>query len=298
MRCTSPRTAWIDPQGGKPIFALWSGVSPGREFLIGCGRCLGCTLDRASSWALRAQHEARYYERNSFLTLTWSDEHFPESPEAARLEVRRFQARFYKEFGSHRFFGCLETGSKSNRIHAHLVPFGEDFKDGGRVVGKSKSGDPLWTNPVLERLWPFGIANCGEFTPASAAYISRYICKKAEGVDAVPFTHPVTGEIRMWPTVYRPFYPSRPALGMRFLDEFSEDVWSGLRARGGAHLPTPRAYSKRLKLVDPDRYEQAVEDRIVSMTAKRDLYEESPARQEVKDEVIRARLNFFSSGRS
>lgn len=298
MRCTSPKTVWTNPEGGRPIFSLWSGVSPGREFLIGCGKCLGCTLDRSSSWALRVQHEARYFERNCFLTLTWDDEHLPESPEAARYEIRKFQARYLKEFGLHRFFGCLELGSRSRRIHAHLIPFGEDFKAGAWQIGRSKSGHPLWRNAVIEKLWPFGFADVGELTSESASYVARYVTAKVEGPQSVWLTHPVTGELREWPTLYRPFYPSRPALGMRFLDEFAEDVWSGLRARGGARLPTPPAYSKRLKVLDADRYEQLVEDRIQSVTAKRDLSEESPQRMEAKAEVMAAKLKFFTQERS
>lgn len=299
MRCTSPRTVWTNPEGGRPIFDLWSGVEPGREFLIACGKCLGCSLDKAASWALRAEHEARYFERSSFLTLTFDDEHLPESPEAARREVRLFQKRFRKEFGAgHRFFGAMELGEKSNRIHAHLLVYGEDFKAGAFPVPGGSREHPLWSNPVLERLWPHGFASVGELTPKSAAYVAQYVCAKATRPPVVSVVHPVTGEVRQWPTVYRPFYPSRPALGIRFFDEFSQDVWSGLRARGGARLPTPRAYLKRMESSDADRYEQLVEDRIVAVTAKRDLHEESPERQAVKAEVMAARLRFFTRGRS
>lgn len=299
MRCTSPKTVWTNPDGGRPIFNLWSGVSPGREFLIGCGRCLGCQLDRSSSWATRATHEARYFDRNCFVTLSWRDEAMPSNPAEARYELRKFQARFRAEFGAgKRFFGCMELGERFSRPHAHFIVYGEDFKEACRPLGSSKSRNPLWTNPVLDRIWPFGFAWVGEFTSDSAAYVARYVVKKAGQPAVVSLAHPVTGELADWPTVYRPFYPLRPALGVRFLEEFSEDVWSGLRARGGARVPTPRAYSKRLKVVDPDRYEQLVEDRIQAMTAKRDVSEESPQRMEAKAEVMRAKLNFFTRERS
>lgn len=192
----------------------------------------------------------------------------------------------------------MELGERFSRPHAHFIAYGEDFKDGAVPKKNSRSGHPLWTNPVLDRLWPFGFADVGEFSEQSAAYVARYVVKKAGQPSTVRLMQPVTGEVADWPTLYRPFYPLSPALGVRFLEEFSEDVWSGLRARGGARLPTPRAYSKRLEALDPERYEQAVEDRIFVMTRDRDLSEESVARQAVKAEVLRARLNFFTQERS
>lgn len=299
MRCTSPKTVWENPEGGRPIFSLWSGVAPGREFLIGCGKCLGCQLDRSSSWATRAVHEARYFDRKCFLTLTWRDEDMPGNPGEARYEIRKFQVRFRKEFGSgHRFFGCMELGKQFCRPHGHLLVYGEDFKAGAFAVPGGSREHPLWSNPVLDRLWPFGFASVGELTQESASYVARYVVKKVGQPSTVRLVHPVTGEVAEWPTVYRPFYPLRPALGVRFLEEFSEDVWSGLRARGGARIPIPRAYSKRLKADDPERHDQLVQDRIQAMTAKRDLSEESPQRMAVKAEVMRAKLNFFTRERS
>lgn len=299
MRCTSPRTAWVNPQGGRPLFGLWSGVEPGREFLIACGKCFGCSLDKSSDWALRAQHEARYFDRKSFLTLTFNDEHLPESPEAARREINLFQKRFRKHYGAgHRFFGAMELGERNKRIHAHLLVYGEDFRADAFPVPGGSYEHALWSNPVLQRLWPFGFSSVGELNEKTAAYVAGYVCAKATRPRLVSVVHPVTGEVRQWPTLYRPFYPSRPALGIRFFDDFAEDVWSGLRARGGARLRTPAAYSKRMKVIDPDRYEQAVEDRIVAVTEKRDLYEESEARQAVKDEVQRAAFKAHTKGRS
>lgn len=299
MRCTSPRTVWVNRDGGRPHFNLWSGVDPGREFLIPCGNCLGCMLDRSGSWALRAEHEARYHDRNCFLTLTFEDEFLPESPQAARHEFTKFQKRTRKEFGEGlRWFGCMELGSKRKRIHAHFLLYGEDFKAGAFPVPGGSREHPLWSNPVLERLWPSGFASVGELTPKSAAYVARYVTAKAEGPRSLLLAHPVTGELADWPTVYRPFYPSRPALGLRFVEDFTEDVWQGIRARGGARVRTPPAYSKRLKVLDADRFDQLVEDRIVSVTAKRDLVEESPQRQAVKAEVMAAKLRFFTRERS
>lgn len=299
MNCTSPKTVWTNPQGGRPIFGLWSGVAVGREFLIGCGKCLGCGLDKSSSWALRAQHEARYFDRNCFLTLTFKDEHLPESPEQARYELRKFQKRAGKEFGAGlRWFGAMELGERNNRIHGHFLLYGEDFTAGAFPVPGGSREHPLRSNAILERLWPFGFASVGELNEKTANYVAGYIVAKATRPRVVPVVHPVTGAVRDWPTVYRPFYPSRPALGVRFFEDFAEDFWNGPRARGGARLPIPRAYSKRMRELDPDRHEQIVEDRIVSVTAKRDLSEESRERLAAKDEVMRSRFKFFSKGRS
>lgn len=295
MRCTSPITAWESPSGGSPILSPWSGVELGREFLIGCGKCLGCQLDRSSSWATRAVHESRYFDALSFLTLSWADAHMPANPEDARHELRKFVMRVRKMFGPGlRFFGCMELGERFSRPHAHFCVYGEAFTEDAEPVAKSKTGNVLWRSPVLERLWTGGFSWVGEFSAESAAYVARYCVKKADQPSSVSLAHPVTGEVVDWPTVYRPFYPLRPALGVRFVDEFPQDCWSGLRARGGARIRTPRAYSKRLERLDPARYDERKSETIAAVTAARDLHEESPARLAVKAEVMRARLRFVS----
>ena len=49
----------------------------GDRLELPCGQCIGCRLERARQWALRCMHESSLYEENSFVTLTYDDEHLP-----------------------------------------------------------------------------------------------------------------------------------------------------------------------------------------------------------------------------
>jgi len=295
MRCSSPILAYENPDGGRPILSRHARLELGREFLLGCGKCLGCQLDRASGWSLRAVNEARYFDRSSFITLSFADEHLPGDPVAARYEFRKFIVRLRRRVDSAiRVFGCMELGERWSRIHGHFCIFNEDFLEGATPIGKSKTGFPMWRSPLLESLWPFGYSWVAKFSAETAAYVGRYCVAKVDQPPTVRLVHPVSGEIADWPTVYKPFYPLAPALGVRFLGEFSEDVWSGLRARGGARVRTPQAYSRVLKRSDPLRYSEAKEERIAAMVGKRDLSEETPERLAVKDECLRARMRQLS----
>lgn len=46
---------------------------------IGCGSCIACRLTYAQEWSLRLRLEASLYPCNLFLTLTYDDDHLPDS---------------------------------------------------------------------------------------------------------------------------------------------------------------------------------------------------------------------------
>lgn len=51
------------------------GLRPGLR--LPCGQCVGCRLRRSAEWATRCIHEARTHKFNSWITLTYDDEHLP-----------------------------------------------------------------------------------------------------------------------------------------------------------------------------------------------------------------------------
>lgn len=68
------------PGGGRPIVhKRHQPPKPtpyllGRDIKLPCGQCIGCRIERSKQWAIRLMHEASNHERNSFITLTYSDE--------------------------------------------------------------------------------------------------------------------------------------------------------------------------------------------------------------------------------
>lgn len=75
MACTYPLKAYRAP-GGRIVFKVKDGYID-RPLDIPCGQCLTCKLGKAQAWATRCYHESQLYKENSFITLTYDDEHLP-----------------------------------------------------------------------------------------------------------------------------------------------------------------------------------------------------------------------------
>lgn len=63
-----------------PCYHPWTpspqlGLRPGLS--LACGQCIGCRLRRSQEWAARCVHETKSHPFNSWLTLTYDDEHLP-----------------------------------------------------------------------------------------------------------------------------------------------------------------------------------------------------------------------------
>lgn len=290
MDCFKPVQAWSPFDGGQFRFRR---LKPSDSLVwLPCGKCLACHLTRAASWGLRAMCEQRYHERSCFLTLTYSNDFFPSDFTQFRRDGTLFIKRARERLGvALRFFGVPELGERSYRPHFHHCVFGADFSEDRKPVGRSDGG-VLYSSPTLDALWPYGFARIGELTEASAMYVGRYCVKKEGQPDSVELVHPGTGEVRSWPTRYRPFYPVNPSLGGEFVSQFADDVFYGLRARGGARLATPRAFLRIMKKLDPQRYEVLMEQRKCDAKQREATkrFERRPERQEARETVLRAKL--------
>lgn len=212
---------------------------------VPCGRCVGCRSARAAGWARRCVHEASLYDHNSFLTLTYDDEHLPVDgtlePDAFTCFVKRLRKRVASG-GSGllsdlsrgvRFFGCGEYGDKGGRPHYHLLLFNCGFSDG--VSGAKKD---LFESAALSDLWSLGNASYGTCTGASACYIAKYSMKDVSRryctEDGVALQRPF---LRM---------SLKPGIGMPWLDRFADDLRNGYLVDDGSQVAIPRAYKQRL----------------------------------------------------
>lgn len=81
MGCFYPLAATQLPGGQILVHKRTPGihqhVTPaglGRDIKLPCGNCTGCRLERSKQWAIRLMHEAQGHKRNSFITLTYSEE--------------------------------------------------------------------------------------------------------------------------------------------------------------------------------------------------------------------------------
>lgn len=217
---------------------------------VPCGKCIGCRLVRVRSWAIRCVHEAQMHEVNSFVTLTYDDDHL-ESPSLRYSDFQAFMRRVRKQLGPTRFFMCGEYGELNWRPHFHAILFGRTFPNDGMV------GENVWRSAVLERLWPLGLSSVGNVTSQSAAYVASYSRKKVTGERAAEHYRRVcaaTGEVvDLVPEFGR--MSLKPGIGYSWFEKYWREVYvarDGVVSAGGRTVPPPRYYDKLLEKVDGD----------------------------------------------
>lgn len=170
---------------------------------IGCGRCLACRLSYANEWSTRLKLESSLYNYNLFLTLTYDDDHLPESAyvdyvtgefhlsEVSKLDISRFlkalRQKLQKDFNWHgvRFFGSLEYGDKTDRPHAHLILMNlpEQLQRYLIFLSRNSRGDTLYKCPYLDQIWKRGFVTVGQVTSESIGYTARYCLKKVSAFE-------------------------------------------------------------------------------------------------------------------
>lgn len=218
MPCYKPIEAWRakhrNDNGKVPlVFNRREAAQPDDPIAVGCGKCIGCRLERSRQWAVRCMHEAQMNEDrrgNCFVTLTFDDHHLykrdnpytvdkrdhqlflknlrerfvPVCPYKNTPENKLLRKQWFRENGI-KFYMCGEYGSLNMRPHYHLLLFNHDFED--KTLWKINNGQRLYRSETLEKLWPYGYSSIGAVTFESAAYVARYIMKKQNGEEAERF---------------------------------------------------------------------------------------------------------------
>lgn len=244
MRCTSPRTVGF-LSDGKTI--SWSQKHYSKEystFQLPCGKCLSCRLEYSRQWAIRCVHEAQMHEKNSFITLTYDDEHLGDP----KLDYRDFQL-FMKKLRKTQnepigFFVTGEYGEKSKRKHWHAILFNYQPKD---LTYKytTERGHRVDDSSTLTRLWGHGITECGSVTFESAGYCARYAAKKlVHGRDEDHGYNPISKK------------SNKRAIGKSWLEKYWADVFLHGRVvlADGSTCGVPRYYEKWFKENHPEKW--------------------------------------------
>lgn len=194
MACDKPLSMWQAPHvgpsyrddvdyetgeftrraGSRPLV---SAPLPGyASVTVPCGRCPGCLLAQARVLAIRSYHESTLHRCNSFLTLTYADEHLPSDGKVSLDVMQRFWKRLRrrKDVPKIRYLCCGEYGDLTGRPHYHALVFGADFMD---------SRSRLWTDdqyihPMLQDVWGLGMVTHAPLNFARCAYVAGYVTKK------------------------------------------------------------------------------------------------------------------------
>lgn len=214
-----------------------------------CGRCIGCRLEYSRQWAVRCLHEAQMHKDNSYLTLTFDDEHLPRDMSLHYDVFQKFLKRLRKRYGDKkiRFYMCGEYGEEFQRPHFHCILFGHDFAD--KVIhSRTSSGFRLYVSAELSKLWPFGFSTIGDVTFESAAYVARYVMKKVTGDAAEEhyrYLDPETGEL-FDRTPEFCHMSLKPGIGADWADKYQSDIFPhGFVVARGQKMQPPKYYEKR-----------------------------------------------------
>ena len=231
-------------------------------------------------------HEAQLHDANSFVTLTYAEEHLPPGGSLRKADFQRFMKRLRKRIaGKVRFFHCGEYGEELNRPHYHALLFGYDFPD--RTPWAERGAHRTYRSEELEELWPMGHSEIGDVTFESAAYVARYCVKKITGAKADEhYVDKSTGLIR------EPEYATmsrRPGIGAGWFEKYKADVYPSdeVVSRGHGSKP-PRYYDQLLGREDPELLEQMKAAR----NRARSREDETPDRLAVREACTASRLSF------
>jgi hypothetical protein len=312
MACYHPITAFRVFDDTKLVFEAFKGYRPENlkeELTLKCGRCIGCRLDYSLAWAGRISSEAKLYERNAFITLTYADEHLPEHGQLLVEDFQKFMRDLRyrysghqpvpfvdddKKYNSIRYYMGAEYGEHNSRPHFHVCLLNFQFHDLKRLF-VNQSGDQVYTSKQLTKLWGKGHCSTADLTLESAAYVSRYVTKKINGdaaKDHYERLDPETGEIyqlnKEFATMSR-----RPGIGIPFLLKYQDDVYQNdqlmVRKKDKSYLTMkpPRTFDNYLEKINPDLFDQLKETRAMDQL-RRELEnpeEYTEARLLVKEEV-------------
>lgn len=274
MRCTSPRTVGFLADG-KTI--SWSQKNFSKQyatFQLPCGKCISCRLEYARSWAVRCVHEAKMYENNCFITLTYNDEHLGEN----KLDPRDFdlfvmklrshiRAKIRKTVGKVKWsqldqqqkkeiydafkigiFATGEYGEKSKRKHWHALVFNWRPSD-SKYKYSNDRGDRIFSSETLDALWGMGITELGSVTFESAGYCARYSAKKlVHGKDDEHDYQPISRK------------STHTAIGKKFLEKYYSDIFDHgyIVLPNGEKTSIPRYYEKWFQKHHPKKWEHYV----------------------------------------
>lgn len=259
---------------------------------VGCGQCIGCRLEYGRQWAVRIMHEAQMHRCNSFITLTYDDEHLPYDGSLVKPHFQKFMKRLRKKLYplKLRYFMCGEYGEKLGRPHYHACVFNLDLPD--RQLWKTVNGVRLYTSQTLDAIWGKGFTTIGSVTFESAAYVARYTLKKKTGKEAEDHyfkQHPI---VDMQFEV-EPEYADmsrRPGIGTTWLDKFETDVFPSdeVIVRGFSQKP-PRFYDEIYRRDNEKELEELKKKR--TRRAQERWFDNTNRRLKAREICTEARIN-------
>lgn len=270
MACFRPMDGWrakkCNENGKRPIVFNKQDASLDEPIKIPCGGCIGCRLEHSRQWAMRCVHESQQHAFNSFITLTYDDDHLPHGESLFKPDWQLFMKRLRRRLEPQkiRFFMCGEYGinrdvntlSTLGRPHYHAIIFGTDFPD-RLPLHSSDRGNPLYISPLLDEVWGKGLHSVADFSFDTAAYVARYCMKKINGDladDHYLRTDCTTGECTYLVPEFT-LSSRNPGIGKTWFDKYSTDLHKGYITMNGKKVKPPKYYDRLLEQFDEYEHE-------------------------------------------
>jgi hypothetical protein len=245
MPCTSPFTVSFKADGKTLNWSQKNHIKEHAAFQIPCGQCISCRLDYAREWATRCVLESSQYENNCFLTLTYDDDHLGDN----RLRYRDFQL-FMKKLRKLQnepigFMVTGEYGERTKRAHWHAIIFNWRPRDAQKKYITDLNCQ-VYESETLNKTWGNGIAEFGDVTFQSAAYVARYSIKKLTHKDESDFYKPIHKK------------SSLHAIGKKYIEQHYKHVFNrgSVVLPGGITAPIPRYFIRWLREHRPEDFIQ------------------------------------------
>jgi len=284
MSCFHPLTMYRSAVNiGKYTFKYSEAFKDLPTTPIKCGQCSGCKLENARQWAIRIKHEASMHPQNSFITLTYDNEHLPPTGTLVLKHWQDFMKRLRKKYSYKKlsFYHCGEYGEKQGRPHYHAIIFNHQFSD---LIPIPRKKD-LHTSETLKTLWGKGHISVGSVTFESASYVASYVQKKINGpkAEAINMSNGLRHYERMTPegeviTLKKEYatMSRRPGIASRWLAKHHTDIYpSDFVTHKGKKQSLPKYYDTQyeiLTLDNPEILETILKKRSAKMRNLRHLF--------------------------
>lgn len=205
------------------------GYTTDPSYWVRCDKCLGCREIQQQQLAIRVKHEARNFENNAFLTLTYDEDNVPLGLAKRELVLFHKRLRRYAE-SKYKHLSCGEMGDRTKRPHYHSAVLGmpafNDYKKWDAENDRSAT---------LERIWGNGIVTVSQLTNDRINYVAGYVLKKAGYRKQVYVTE--DGE---W--LEPPFRTMSKGMGLGWVWKYGADLRNGYLQHDEAKIAIPRYY--------------------------------------------------------
>jgi len=260
---------------------------------VRCGQCPDCRIEKGRQWAVRCTHEAMLHDQNSFITLTYENEHLPPSGSVDVKEWQNFAKKLRKLVGPFRFLHVGEYGEENQRPHYHALIFGKDFSEDRKTISiDPNSGRRKYESAALAAAWGKGFHDLQDMAPENINYVCRYALKKvlgtsdqAEELRRKRYERYDSRSGETW--MVRPEYTTmsrRPGIGSEWFKKYHSDLFPGdFVVLNGKRATIPNYYTKLLEQKDPELHAKIKAKRQKSTAGR--VQDHTPERRLAREKI-------------